>query len=70
MRHMNNVCKAARTSGIKVFGVGIENAYTKEDGKRMYGEGNFVVLKSVAEMGSVLGNAITRVVKESCVLPG
>jgi hypothetical protein len=70
MRHMSGVCKAARTSGIKIFGVGIEGAYSNEDGKRMYGEGNFVVLKSVSEMGSVLGNAITRVVKESCVLQG
>lgn len=40
--------------GIKVFGIGIESAFSDSVGRKLYGDGNFIVLKDTASSLSVM----------------
>jgi hypothetical protein len=42
--HTNKCIQDARKKGIKVFGIGVQNAFSSDIGDKMYGKGNYVVL--------------------------
>lgn len=63
MRHINRVCLKSGELGVKVVGVGIDNAFSEYVGKRMYGAGNFIVLSgsnAYHAVSNVLVNAVHR----------
>ncbi len=51
----------AQTKGIRVYGIGIDNAYDDISGKIMYGDGGFIVLKDTTELTTRLGTWITKI---------
>jgi hypothetical protein len=44
INHTAKCIKEARKKGIKVFGIGVQNAFSSDIGDKMYGKGNYVVL--------------------------
>ena len=46
---------------IDVYGIGIDNAFENEDGEKMYGEGNFIVLGDVASSIGVMTSFLRKV---------
>lgn len=67
-RHMFRVCQAARHSGVELFGIGIDNAYTEKVGAEMYGEDKFVVLNNAADSMPLLCKFVVEAVRKTCVL--
>lgn len=48
MEHMQRVCQWARSvPKVQIYGIGVCNAYSKESGAKMYGNGRFVIIKDV-----------------------
>jgi cobalamin biosynthesis protein CobT len=60
MAHMGEVSAKARRDGIQVLGIGVQ-AFNEEEGTRMYGPRNFVIVQSMAQ--SVL--AISKLVRDA-----
>lgn len=55
MEHVKgSVETAKRRMGVDVYGIGIENAYTYQDGIDMYGEGRSVVIPDTLEAVSII----------------
>lgn len=52
----------ARRSGVEVFGIGIENAYSPEVGERLFGKDAFCILPDTETAGTVIGAFVTRTV--------
>ena len=48
IRHTRAAVDRAARAGVKVFGIGICNAFSPETGNRLYGAGNFVVISDAA----------------------
>lgn len=46
--HTAKTIKLLRSRGIKVFGIGILNAFNEATGKKIFGEGNFMVINDIA----------------------
>jgi len=46
-KHMLKVSEDCLKKGIEVYGIGIDNAFSAENGKSMYGDNKFVILKDV-----------------------
>ena len=44
IKHTEKCVKDARKRGVKVFGIGIQNAFDNRMGEALYGKGNFIVL--------------------------
>lgn len=62
MKHINECClQSKHRFGVKVYGIGIDNAYTVNAGRIMYGEGNFTVLKDVDSSASVMARFIRQI---------
>jgi len=59
--HVNDVCTAARKSGTEVYCIGVENAFHKSVGNKMYGEGNFVILEDVHSSINILCRFISQI---------
>lgn len=53
-KHVNEVSQASRKSGTEVYCIGIENAFRESLGEKMYGKGNFVILKDVHSSINIL----------------
>lgn len=62
--HMLGISKLAKRDGIKVIGVGIDGAFDDYNGKKMYGPGNFVILRTMEGLQNIIANMITRVTNE------
>jgi hypothetical protein len=60
--HFRNVCKRADKKGIKVFGIGICNAYPDSMGNALYGSGNFVVIDNTSASLKIMTNRLKRLV--------
>jgi len=62
MNHVGDCCSFSRAiHRTKVYGIGIANAFSQEEGKRMYGEGNFIVLKDVTPSIKVMTSFLRKV---------
>lgn len=62
MGHVGDCCSFSRAIyGTKVYGIGIANAFSQEDGEMMYGEGNFIVLKDVTPSIKVMTSFLRKV---------
>lgn len=59
--HMKRVVKASLLKNIRIFGIGIDNAFTTKEGNAMYGTGNYIVLPDVISSMNVLGKKLTNV---------
>jgi hypothetical protein len=60
-RHMNKVSQECLKNGIEVYGIGVDNAFTNENGKSMYGENKFVVLEDVSSSLGVMVRFIRQI---------
>ena len=58
--HVRGVCKLAKSRGVKVIGIGIDNAFSEADGTRMYGDGNFAILKTVSGLAGIVSNLLVK----------
>jgi nitric oxide reductase activation protein len=59
--HMKRVVRASLAKNIRIFGIGIDNAFDKKEGDSMYGAGNYIVLPDVISSMTVLGKKLTTV---------
>lgn len=64
IEHTSKVCKLVRSKNIKVFGIGICNAFSESTGIEIFGEENFVVINNVESCLNVLTRALTRFLKQ------
>lgn len=53
---------ASRHMGVEVYGLGVENAYTAQQGTALFGQDAFCILPDVESAGQVISAFITRVV--------
>lgn len=61
MKHMLTVSQACEKRGIEVYGIGIDNAFTKETGRMMYGDNRFVVLEDTESSLGVMSRFIRQI---------
>lgn len=61
MDHMLRVSQSCQKQGIEVYGVGVDNAYSEVNGKRMYGDNKFVVLHDVKSSLGIMSRFIRQV---------
>jgi cobalamin biosynthesis protein CobT len=62
MRHVGDTAEFCRAvHKIKVFGIGVEDAFDNADGEMMYGEGNFIVLSDVTSSIKVMASFLRNV---------
>lgn len=62
--HVRAVSEACRkVCRIEVYGIGIANAYDNELGARMYGPGNFVVIKDTVSSLQIMARFVAQVAK-------
>lgn len=60
-RHMNKVSQDCLKNGIEVYGIGVDNAFTNENGKSMYGDNKFVILNDVSSSLGVMVRFIRQI---------
>jgi hypothetical protein len=59
-KHTFKACKTARSKGIKVFGIGICNAFSPAIGNALYGNGNFVVIDNTLDSLKIMTNQLKK----------
>ena len=64
-QHTAHIIKLLRGKGIKVFGVGILNAFNEATGKEIFGEGNFCVINDIAGTLPILTNRLRKYLQSS-----
>ena len=62
IEHTKRCVEDARKSGVQVYGIGIANAYPASTGERLYGNGNFVVLKDTLSSLPLLARSIKKLI--------
>lgn len=65
MDHMFRVSSFLRGKGCKVYGIGVDYAFTPAAGLRMYGANNWALIDNSLSI-QVVSNLITKAIKESC----
>ena len=63
-QHTNHCCELLRKRGIKVFGIGIANAFNSSIGNQLFGSNNFVVINDVKSTLNVLTNSLRNFFKK------
>lgn len=63
--HTAHIIKLLRRKGIKVFGIGILNAFSEETGKEIFGEGNFTVIDDIASSLQVLTSTLRKYLQKT-----
>ena len=62
LRHVGDTAEFCRAvHKVKVFGIGVDNAFDDADGEMMYGEGNFIVLSDVKSSIKVMASFLRNV---------
>ena len=62
MRHVGDTAEFCRAvHKVKVFGIGVDNAFDDADGEMMYGEGNFIILSDVKSSIKVMTSFLRNV---------
>jgi len=64
-RHMARVSHDLLSKGVRVIGIGVEKAFRENVGREMYGPNNFAITDRVEAASVVIGNLITRTIRES-----
>lgn len=62
MKHMGRVGDWARSRGVNILGIGLDNAFRPVDGDTMYGRGRYIVLKH-NNIAIPVSNFLSRVIK-------
>jgi nitric oxide reductase activation protein len=63
--HTAHIIKLLRRKGIKVFGIGILNAFSEETGNEIFGEGNFTVIDDIASSLQVLTSTLRKYLQKT-----
>lgn len=63
--HTAKTIKMLRNRGIKVFGIGILNAFNDATGKKLFGEGNYMVINDIAGTLPVLTTRLRKYLQTS-----
>jgi nitric oxide reductase activation protein len=64
-KYVNDVSQALRRQGVEVYCIGICNAFSDYEGKEMYGDGNFVVIKDILSSVNILSRFIQQICNKS-----
>ncbi len=59
-KHTQKACQTARNKGIKVFGIGICNAFSNATGNALYGHGNFVIINNTLDSLKIMTNQLKK----------
>ena len=62
--HTNKCVEQARKKGVEVFGIGICDAFTPVTGDKLYGKGNYVVLKDTSSSLPLLCREIKKLISK------
>lgn len=62
--HVGRVCAWARQQNIRVVGIGVNDSFSMTVGNKMYGAGNFTIVKSVDASTAAVGNLIVKACSE------
>ncbi len=60
VEHTAHTIKLLNRRGIKVFGIGILNAFSSETGSKIFGDGNFAVINDIAGSLSILTHKLRK----------
>jgi hypothetical protein len=63
-KHTHHCCELLRKRGIKVYGIGVANAFGNYTGERLFGAGNFTVIGDVKGTLNVLTNSLRNMLKK------
>lgn len=66
-KHMLDVNNSCLKKGVEVYGVGIAEAFSKETGDEMYGEGRCVILRDVKSSLGIIGRFIRQIANKQGV---